>query len=186
MNTQKLIRSGSIGVVAVTLALALGAAGCHHETQAATTTPPPQDQVVQTTTAPLPPTAPTVLPSTEEWVRLPIIVNYPSGGARLDDDARTMMRELHASLVNRTDIIRIRVEGHTDDEGRAEDNERLGLERAQGVVDFATGDLGLPRELFEVQSFGDRMPRTSNSEGPDRLLNRRVEFSILVRRQAAP
>jgi outer membrane protein OmpA-like peptidoglycan-associated protein len=185
MDMQKLTRSGSIGVAVVVL-VALGAGGCHHETQAVATTPPPQQQVVQTQPAPLPPTGPTVQPPTEEWVHLPIIVNYPSGGARLDDEARAMMRELHASLVNRTDIIRIRVEGHTDDEGRAEDNERLGLERAQGVVDFATGDLGLPRELFEVQSFGDRAPRSSNSNGADRLLNRRVEFSILVRRQAAP
>jgi outer membrane protein OmpA-like peptidoglycan-associated protein len=183
MNMQKMIRSGSI-VVAVAGLAALGAAGCQHETQVATTTP--QQQVVQPAPGPLPPTRTTTLPATDEWVHLPIIVNYPSGGARLDDEARAMMRELHASLVNRTDIVRIRVEGHTDDEGRPEDNERLGMERAQGVVDFATGDLGLPRELFEVQSFGDRVPRTSNTNGADRLFNRRVEFSILVRRQAAP
>jgi outer membrane protein OmpA-like peptidoglycan-associated protein len=181
---QKLIRTGSIAVVAAALA-ALGAAGCQHEQQAATT-PPPQQTVVAAAPAPLPPTGPSAQNVTEEWMRLPIILNYPSGGARLDDDARAMMRELHASLVNRTDIIRIRVEGHTDDQGRAEDNDRLALERAQGVVDFATGDLGLPRELFEVQSFGARVPRSSNTEGSDRLINRRVEFSILVRRQAAP
>ena len=34
-------------------------------------------------------------------------------------------------------------------------------------------------------SLGERMPLTSESEQRDRVLNRRVQFSILVRRQAA-
>jgi outer membrane protein OmpA-like peptidoglycan-associated protein len=140
----------------------------------------PQPQPVQ------PVGQPTYRPTTEEWVQLPVRILYPSGGARLDDQARAMIREFHASLVNRTDIVRIRCEGHADGQGSTEANERLGMERAQGVVDFAVGDLGLPRELFEVVTFGDTRPLTSETTASDRVQNRRVEFSILVRRQAAP
>jgi outer membrane protein OmpA-like peptidoglycan-associated protein len=150
--------------------------------------PPPQPVVVsQPTPQPVQPVGqPSYQPTTEEWVQLPVRILYPSGGARLDDQARAMIREFHASLVNRTDIVRIRCEGHADGQGSVEANERLGLERAQGVVDFAVGDLGLPRELFEVISYGDTRPLTSETTASDRVQNRRVEFSILVRRQAAP
>jgi outer membrane protein OmpA-like peptidoglycan-associated protein len=167
----------SIGtlIVAVGLALCLG---CAPEPP-----PPPPPTPAPVVAQPV---QPSYQPTTEEWVHLPVRILYPSGGARLDDQARAMIREFHASLVNRTDIIRIRCEGHADDQGRSEDNMRLGMERAQGVVDFAVGELGLPRELFEVTSFGDTQPDTSNTTAADRLQNRRVEFSILVRRQAAP
>ena len=89
-------------------------------------------------------------------------------------------------MVHRTDIVRIRVEGHADGRGSNDANERLGMERAQGVVDFMVGELGMPRELFEVVSYGDTRPITSETTASDRIQNRRVEFSILVRRQAAP
>jgi OOP family OmpA-OmpF porin len=171
-NRLSIASIGSV-IVAASLALCLG---CQPD-------PPPPPPPAP---APAPAPTPTYQPTTEEWVHLPVRILYPSGGARLDDQARAMIREFHASLVNRTDIIRIRCEGHADDQGQAEANERLGLERAQGVVDFGVGELGLPRELFEVVSFGDTQPDTSNTTASDRLQNRRVEFSILVRRQAAP
>jgi outer membrane protein OmpA-like peptidoglycan-associated protein len=182
-------------VVVVTLVAALLAvvvAGCGGS-QEQETAPPPQQTAPppqQTTVAPPPPQQPqgqpSYRPTTEEWVQLPVRILYPSGGSRLDDQARAMIREGHASLVHRTDIVRVRVEGHADGRGTTEANHQLGLDRAQGVTDFLVGELGMPRELFEVVSYGDERPLTSETSAPDRLQNRRVEFSILVRRQAAP
>jgi outer membrane protein OmpA-like peptidoglycan-associated protein len=148
--------------------------------------PPPPQQTVAPPPPQQPPGEPTYRPTTEEWVQLPVRILYPSGGSRLDDQARAVIREGHASMVHRTDIVRVRVEGHADGRGTTDANQQLGMERAQGVVDFMVGDLGMPRELFEVVSYGDERPLTSESSAPDRLQNRRVEFSILVRRQAAP
>jgi len=147
--------------------------------------PPPAPTVTVTTPAPAPAPAPAPRPTTEEWVNMPIKILYPSGGSRLDDQARAMLREVHASVAHRTDIVRVRVEGHADSRGSAALNEQLGLERAQGVVDFAVGELGMPRELFEVHSYGDTAPLTSDTTAADRVQNRRVEFKLLVRRQAA-
>jgi outer membrane protein OmpA-like peptidoglycan-associated protein len=163
--------------------LAVAAIGCAPEPEPAPP-PPPPPPVVQT--QPVQPAGqPSYQPTTEEWVSLPVRILYPSGGARLDDQARAVIREGHATLVNRTDIVRVRVEGHADGQGTEEANQRLGMERAQGVVDFLVGDLGMPRELFEVVSYGDTRPLTSETTPTDRVQNRRVEFSILVRRQAA-
>ena len=96
-----------------------------------------------------------------------------------------MLREAHASIASRTDIVRVRVEGHADSRGTEEQNQRLSEERAAAVVDFLVGDLGLPRELFESVGYGSSRPLTSETTASDRVQNRRVEFSILVRRQAA-
>lgn len=159
--------------------------GCGGSQQEVAPPPPPPPPPVETAT-PAPPPQRTVTPTTEEWVHLPVTIHYPSGGSRLDDEARAMIREGQASMAHRTDIIRVRVEGHADGRGNAEANNRLGLERAQGVVDFMVGELGMPRELFEVVSYGDERPLSSETTRGDLVLNRRVEFSILVRRQAAP
>lgn len=179
-----------VTLAAALLAVVVIACGGSQEQETAPppqqTAPPPQ----QTTVAPPPQQQqvgePSYRPTTEEWVQLPVRILYPSGGSRLDDQARAVIREGHASLVHRTDIVRVRVEGHSDGRGTTDANQQLGMERAQGVTDFLVGELGMPRELFEVVSYGDERPITSESSAPDRLQNRRVEFSILVRRQAAP
>lgn len=172
--------------IAFTLALALvalGVSGCGGRQEQATTPvvtePTPAPVVHHTTTQPTP-------VYHEEWVRLNgVRILYPQGGSRLDDQARALLREAHASFVHRTDIVRVRVEGHSDTQGTRDANQRLGLERAQGVVDFLVGDLGLPRELFEVQSMGEDRPLVTEGDATHRVQNRRVEFSLLVRRQSA-
>jgi outer membrane protein OmpA-like peptidoglycan-associated protein len=170
--------------IALVALLAVAAIGCAPEP--APPPPPPPPVAVAPTPTPVQPVGqPSYQPTTEEWVTLPVRILYPSGGARLDDQARAMIREGHASLVNRTDIVRVRVEGHADGQGSEDANQRLGMERAQGVVDFLVGELGMPRELFEIVSYGDTRPLTSETTASDRVQNRRVEFSILVRRQAA-
>ncbi len=150
--------------------------------------PPPPRPVPAPAPAPAPqPTAePAYRPTTEEWVHLPVRLVYPTGGSRLSDEHRAMLREAHSSLAHRTDIVRVRVEGHADSRGNEELNQRLSEERAQAVVDFLVGDLGMPRELFETVGYGSTRPLTSETTASDRVQNRRVEFSILVRRQAAP
>lgn len=172
----------------IAVLLVVATMGCRHEEEVPPPPPPPPPQpVAQPAPAPVQPIAqPSYRPTTEEWVHLPVRILYPSGGSRLDDQARAMIREGHATMVHRTDIVRVRVEGHADGRGSVDGNNQLGMERAQGVVDFMVGELGMPRELFEVVTYGDERPLTSETTATDRVQNRRTEFSILVRRQAAP
>lgn len=130
-------------------------------------------------------TGPSYRPTTEEWVHLPARIGFEPGSSYVNPAARAMLAEAHASMAARTDIVRIRIEGHTDPRGPEANNDRLALERAQNVMDYIVGTLGMPRELFEVQGFGSTRPVTSNTTEADRAQNRRVEFTMLVRRQAA-
>ncbi len=186
MNTR-ISKVAWVSTVSTTLMLSL-VIGCHPDPPQSTT-PVVQEAVVQQPAVqytPRQPTRPTTnLTYTEEWVHLPVQLVYASGSTRLSDENRALLREGYASVAHRTDIVRVRVEGHTDSRGDRATNEQIAQERAQGVIDFLVGELGMPRELFEVQSLGENAPRASGENAGDRLLNRRVEFSILVRRQPA-
>ena len=114
----------------------------------------------------------------EEWVHLPNRITFVGGSHTLDEQAQTSLQELHAELVARNDIIRVRVEGYSyrPDEPAA----GLALLRAQAVIGYLCDELGMDRDVFEAVDRGDGR-FGARSVGFD--LFWRVEFSILVRRE---
>jgi len=117
---------------------------------------------------------------TEEWVRLPVYILFEQRGFELDDDDKAMLRELHASVAHRTDIIRIRAEGFVFQD--REPVAGLALSRAEAAIDFLVEELGMNRDLFEVVDGGDGEPQGATSYY-DPPFYSRVRFSILVRRE---
>lgn len=67
--------------------------------------------------------------------------------------------------------------GHTDDMGDAEYNQKLGLRRAQAVVDYMAAN-GIARERLRAESKGETEPAAPNNTPANRALNRRVVFEI--------
>lgn len=116
---------------------------------------------------------------TEEWIQLPLRILFENNSSELDDMSRAILREAHVSLQRRTDVLRLRVEGYAY--LREEPAEGLALARAERVVDYMVGELGMPRDLFETADSGDG-DMASDTNVPDQRLARRVEFSMLVRR----
>ena len=163
---------------AAVVVLAAFAAGCCRPQQCPAPPPPPQCPACQCAQAAQPGyTGPT----REEWMHLNFRIMFPTGGATLDTEARAVLEEAVRTLRDRTDILRIRAEGHTDTRGPDISNDQLSLQRAQAVVDYLAG-LGVPSAMLEAQGYGATQPITSDTSDMDREQNRRVEFSILVRR----
>ncbi|MCZ7682618.1 MAG: OmpA family protein [Sandaracinaceae bacterium] len=139
---------------------------------------------VQTTPPPVANTG----PCTEEWVHMPVLINFPTGGAELDAQNRAILGEVVRTAQSRTDIRRVRVEGHTDTCGSEVGNMALSQGRAETVA-IALVELGVPREMLETVGFGSTQPRANEAceerrtEELSRQTNRRVEFSILVCRE---
>lgn len=127
-------------------------------------------------------------PCTEEWVHMPVLINFPTGGAELDAQNRAILGEVVRTAQSRTDIRRVRVEGHTDTCGSEVGNMALSQNRADAVA-LALVELGVPREMLETVGFGSTQPRANEAceqrrqEELSRQTNRRVEFSILVCRE---
>ncbi len=88
----------------------------------------------------------------------------------LDEVANTIRRN--------ADILRMRVEGHTDDRGTPEYNLDLSYRRARSVVEYLV-TRGVERGRLDFAGYG-REHRIADNDTPDgQSLNRRVEFTIV-------
>jgi len=74
--------------------------------------------------------------------------------------------------------VRIRIEGHTDQEGKADYNLDLSRRRAAAVL-RALADRGVPSERMTSEGFGASRPLSSDRSEKARALNRRVAFVIV-------
>ncbi|MEM9049998.1 MAG: OmpA family protein [Pseudomonadota bacterium] len=106
---------------------------------------------------------------------VPSTVNFAFNSARLDSEARDILRRQAAWLVENADI-RMRVFGHTDLVGSNRYNDRLGLIRARAVVRFLTANGVARSRLDAVVSRGEREPIV-DTEAPERR-NRRAMTAV--------
>jgi outer membrane protein OmpA-like peptidoglycan-associated protein len=106
-------------------------------------------------------------------------VHFADGKATLLPDSYPMLSQV-VDLVVRTGIKRLRIEGHTDNQGDANANLTLSKERARAVADYLI-HAGLEPSRLETEGFGDTRPIAPNLTPKGRELNRRMDFLILER-----
>jgi outer membrane protein OmpA-like peptidoglycan-associated protein len=82
-----------------------------------------------------------------------------------------------SEILNKYPRIHIRVEGHTDDVGRAAYNLQLSKRRAAAVMRYLQGK-GIARRRITSEGYGYRRPLTRERTAEARANNRRVEFII--------
>lgn len=138
--------------------------------------PPPPEPVPQPVVRQAPPCA-------EQWVHMPMLINFPTSGSTIDYQNREILRELVASAQARDDIRAVRVEGHTDTCGNELNNMVLSQQRADSVASELV-TMGVPRSMISTIGHGSTQPRANEACGRQQQLseqtNRRVEFSLLV------
>ena len=71
----------------------------------------------------------------------------------------------------------MRIEGHADERGDPVYNMELSRLRAEAVLEFLAG-LGIDRDRFTVEYFGEEQPRVAGAGEDSWAQNRRVEFVI--------
>ena len=71
------------------------------------------------------------------------------------------------------------IEGHTDNVGPAELNERLGLKRAESVKRYLYEQHQVPLHKMNVISYGEEKPVGPNDTREGRAQNRRVVVRVL-------
>lgn len=74
--------------------------------------------------------------------------------------------------------VNIRLEGHTDNQGNADLNQKLSEDRVAEVRRYLI-TRGVPENRISVIGYGGTRPRGSNDKEETRRLNRRVEFTIV-------
>ena len=76
------------------------------------------------------------------------------------------------------------VAGHTDNTGNAQLNQALSQKRAEAVRDWMRDTGDVPESCFAVQGYGASRPIATNDTPEGRVLNRRVEISLVPQASA--
>jgi len=104
-------------------------------------------------------------------------ISFLSGSAELTAEATEVLSDISGILLQNPDV-RIVIQAHTDNSGRAEDNLQLSKRRALAVARFFV-DAGVPGSRLRPQAFGESEPRQSNQTPAGRAANRRVEIDVI-------
>jgi peptidoglycan-associated lipoprotein len=106
--------------------------------------------------------------------------NFKFGGADLPDAAKARLDQVVSQLKADPKNIYIEIEGHTDNVGSAEWNERLGMERAEAVKRYLYEQHQIPLHKINVISYGESKPVAPNNKRDGRAQNRRVVVRVLT------
>ena len=184
-----------VSTIALGLALAVAAAGCHKKVPpvAPTPPPPPPPSAAPVTPPPPPPPPPPVVtpaprPLTEDEIfarksladlnaERPLAdVFFDLDKSEIRDDARTSLQK-DADWMKRWASTQITLEGHCDSRGSAEYNLGLGSRRAAAVKDYLV-NLGVLTGRVTVVSKGKEQPFCSEENESCWQQNRRGHFVI--------
>lgn len=105
-------------------------------------------------------------------------VEFANGKARILPASFAMLGELKATLAANPQIVRIRVEGHTDNRGKDARNLKLSKERANSVRAWLV-EHGIEMQRAEAYGCGETRPIADNKSADGRQQNRRVEFHVI-------
>ncbi len=106
-------------------------------------------------------------------------VRFPFNKAEISDEAKAMIDEAVAPLVQANRGVYFEIEGHTDSTGSAGYNEKLGEERAMAVRDYIAKKYGIALSRLNEISYGKEKPVADNKTREGRAENRRVVIRIL-------
>lgn len=106
--------------------------------------------------------------------------NFKFNAVELPDGAKARIDELVQQLMADPKGAFFEIEGHTDNTGPANINERIGLERADAVKRYLYEAHQIPLHKINIISFGEEKPVAPNNTREGRAQNRRVVIRVLT------
>lgn len=125
-----------------------------------------------------PPPEPKRVKVTQEKIEILEVVYFETGKSTIKPVSFPLLDDVAQVLLDRPDIAKVRVEGHTDNVGNKKRNMVLSQARAESVQDYLVAK-GVPPERLVAQGFGDTQAVADNRKPEGRAKNRRVEFMIV-------
>jgi outer membrane protein OmpA-like peptidoglycan-associated protein len=106
-------------------------------------------------------------------------IHFGTGKAVILADSYPLLAQVVDAIVS-NGIKRVRIEGHTDNQGDSKVNLQLSKDRAQAVATYLA-KAGIDASRLEAEGYGDTRPIAPNLTPRGRELNQRLEFIILGR-----
>jgi OmpA-OmpF porin, OOP family len=112
-------------------------------------------------------------------------VKFASGSSKISAADQEALKKLAHGAVNQTGYI-IQVKGYADSSGNAAMNQKLSMERAQGVIAFLLQTCNVPvRHIVAPGAMGEAQAVATNETAEGRAENRRVEVKVLLNKGLA-
>ncbi|MFN7134881.1 MAG: OmpA family protein, partial [Myxococcales bacterium] len=104
-------------------------------------------------------------------------IHFALNEARILSESHGVLDEV-VDILLRNPFLTVRIEGHTDETGGSELNQRLSEARAKSVRDHLV-ERGVAAARLSTQGFGSSRPLVKQSTEEARARNRRVQFEIV-------
>jgi len=105
---------------------------------------------------------------------------FTTDTADIEARSEPLLTEIADAIMRNPEVLKVEVQGHTDDTGTPEHNNDLSQRRAEAVKDWLT-KAGVERDRLLAKGYGMDKPLAPNLTPANRAKNRRVEFMILDR-----
>ena len=101
-------------------------------------------------------------------------INFDTGKATLTEDSGKVLEQVQKLLTDNADL-KLRIEGHTDEDGKVKDNLALSKKRAAAVKDWLVKN-GVEAKRLTTEGYGSSKPVGDNKTDEGKAKNRRVEL----------
>jgi outer membrane protein OmpA-like peptidoglycan-associated protein len=105
--------------------------------------------------------------------------NFKFNSTTLPDEAKSKIDDMVKGIIADPKGAYFEIEGHTDNVGPADVNERIGMERADAVKRYLYEQYQIPLHRMNVISYGAEKPVAPNTTRDGRAQNRRVVIKVL-------
>jgi outer membrane protein OmpA-like peptidoglycan-associated protein len=112
-------------------------------------------------------------------------VLFETGTAAIRAESDGILGEVRRVLEGHPELVLVEIQGHTDATGSPELNRKLSRDRAEAVMAWLVSR-GIAKERLRAVGHGADQPLADNESDAGREKNRRVEFRIVERKEAAP
>jgi outer membrane protein OmpA-like peptidoglycan-associated protein len=106
--------------------------------------------------------------------------NFKFGKPDLPDEAKAKIDQMIEQLKADPKGAYFEIEGHTDNVGAKDFNQKLGMERAEAVKMYLYEQHQIPLHKMNVLSYGSEKPVSPNNTKDGRAQNRRVVIRVLA------
>lgn len=111
-------------------------------------------------------------------VRIRRQISFVAGSPDIEPNEESLLSEIADVLLRTPRLLRIEIQGHTDNQGARDANLELSQQRADAVRTWLVAH-GVGAERLDAKGYGDARPLRANITASGRSANRRVQLVIV-------